>query len=296
MSEDIQESAMRNLPFVVTPQEMHKFVGLTAVGLALVLIVLPLILPICFMSSISHFYYTPVGGDVLVGALTVIGAIMLCFYTYKGDDGDENSAYSRRNARLAKLAGLCALGVAFAPTSGLGCFYEGEASRFLVANTEFTVAADFPRTIYDETARAIGTLTFDLWALMGVEGTLGWLLGSVHYVSAGLMFGILGYFSFFVFTRVQTPRAMATRDTMTRVKVNRNRIYRFAGALIFLSIAALIVKFGLEKAILSGGQLLAFLQWWNGLYLTFIIEMVGLVAFGVSWLVKARIFGWFEDT
>ncbi len=287
----------RNVPFVVTPKQMHKFVGLTALGLPIILLILGVFArPICFMTSISHFYYTPVGGDILVGALSIIGAIMLFFYAYKGDDSDRNSAYNRRNARLAKLAGLFALGVAFVPTSGLGCYYDGEASRFLIENTQYTVPDGAPRSIYVDGVTVDGGLSSNLWALLGLGGFLWGALGLVHYLSAAGMFAILGYFSFFVFTRVQTDDALAGTDTLTEVKELRNRIYRVAGGLIFFAIATLVVKVGLESFFLKDAALLAFRDWWNGLYLTFIFEALGLAAFGVSWLVKARIFGWFEDT
>lgn len=296
MSENTPPPDLQSLPFVVTPRQMHKFVGLTALGLPLVLLLLGLFArPVCFMDSISHFYYTPIGGDILVGALSVIGAIMLSFYTYKGDDSDRNSAYNRRNAFLAKLAGACALGVAFAPTAGLGCSYAGEASRFLIENTQFTVPEGAARSIYVDGAMVEGELRSDLWALLGLDQVLWGALGAVHYLSARVMFGILGYFSYFVFTGVQTADAVKTGGGLTDIKIWRNRIYRFAGALIFASIAALIVKVGLESLVLRDDARLNFKEWWNGLYLTFVFEAVGLIAFGVSWLVKARIFGWFED-
>lgn len=294
MSDQITRAeALLNVPFSVTTRQVNKFVGWTALGLPLVLILVWLIFPICFMTSISHFYYTPVGGDVLVGSLSVIGAIMMLFYKYKGNDSDRNSAHSLRNARLAKLAGLCALGVAFVPTSGLGCGYDGQASRFLIQGTMFGVPDGAPERSFNVVgAFAEGTLVYDLNTLLGVTGIWHTVLGAVHYASAAMMFGILGYFSFFVFTDVQTSDALENGD-LTEVKKMRNRIYRVAGGLIFLSIAALVMKFGIEHFLDKGA--LAFKDWWNGLYLTFIFEAIGLSAFGVSWLVKARIFGWFED-
>ncbi len=286
-----QAERIEEVPFRVTPKQMHKFVGMTALCLPIVLMLVPLIWPVCFMTSISHFYYTPVGGDILVGSLSVIGAIMLFFYAYKGDDGDAHSAYSRRNARLAKVAGLCALGVAFVPTGGLGCAYDGEAARFLIFEAGFTTPAGAPRSIYVEGAMATGTLTAEFAKLLGLPK----FVGGLHYASALGMFLILGYFSFFVFTQVQTAAARETATELTEVKRTRNRLYRLAGGVIFFAIFALIVKVGLESFFLQGEEQLAFTEWWNGLYLTFVFEALALIAFGVSWLVKARIFGWLED-
>ena len=281
-----------NVPFEVTQRQVNKFVGWTALGLPVALAAITLFLPICFMTSISHFYYTPVGGDILVGSLTVIGAIMLLFYRYKGTD-DQRHAHNRLNARLAKLAGLCALGVAFAPTSGLGCGYEGQASRFLIHATTFGVPDGAPELNFNVPgAFALGTLVYDLNTLLGLDGILHTIFGTIHYASAAVMFAILGYFSFFVFTAVQTSDALENGE-ITEVKKLRNRIYRVAGALIFLAIAALVAKFGIEYFLKDNA--LGFKIWWNGLYLTFIFEAIGLIAFGISWLVKARIFGWFED-
>jgi hypothetical protein len=38
----------------------------------------------CFPSSISHFYYIPLAGDLFVGALIFIGMCMLCVYRVDG--------------------------------------------------------------------------------------------------------------------------------------------------------------------------------------------------------------------
>lgn len=288
MSEpDTEPAALRHLPFVVTPREMHKFVGAISLGLPLVLLAIAAATPVCFMQSISHFYYTPLGGDVLVGGLTTIAAIMIYFYQYKGDEGDENSAYNLRNARLAKLAGLFALGVAFLPTSGAGCPFDQNASRFLV-----------PDTTLDPDLMPIGQLSSNFWAVFVADEALSGLLGWLHYLSALGMFLILAYFSYFVFTRVQTRAATETNSMsgeLTPAKKLRNRIYRVAGAAIAVSIVALVVKFGLTEFILPIDRRSAFETWWNGWHLTFLFEAIALMAFGVSWLVKARILEVLED-
>ncbi|MBT8423899.1 MAG: hypothetical protein KJO67_02895 [Silicimonas sp.] len=284
---DTEPAVLRHLPFVVTPREMHKFVGAISLGLPLVLLAIAAATPICFMQSISHYYYTPLGGDVLVGGLTVIAAIMIYFYQYKGDEGDENSAYNLRNARLAKLAGLFALGVAFLPTSGAGCPFKQNAARFLV-----------PDTTLDTERLPVGALSSDFWAIFVSDTRLSGLLGWLHYLSALGMFLILGYFSYFVFTRVQTRAATETHSMageLTPSKKLRNRIYRIAGIAIALSILALAVKFALAQFILPTDRRSAFEAWWNGWHLTFLFEAVALMAFGVSWLVKARILAVLED-
>lgn len=283
-----------DIPFIVTPKQVAKYVGATAFGLPVVLALLGWLTPVCFMDSISHFYYTPVGGNVLVGSLTVIGAVMIFFYKFKGDEGPEHAAYSRRNARLAKIAGLCALGVAYVPTGGFGCQYAGEPSRFFLSDTRFTVPEGVPVSIYLPEAMIEGTLSHGFWGLFGIES---WVLSAIHYLSALGMFAILGYFSFFVFTRVQTPAATESRSLSGRptdTKKLRNAIYRTMGIAIAAAILTLAVK-ALVQASLDGSELVAFLDWWNGYGLTFVAETVALIAFGVSWLVKARILRVFED-
>lgn len=284
-----------DIPFIVTPKQVAKFVGATAFGLPIVLLVLTWLTPICFMASISHFYYTPIGGNVLVGSLSVIGAIMIFFYKFKGNEGPENAAYSRLNARLAKFAGICALGVAFVPTGGFGCQYVGQPSRFFLTDTQFTVPPGEPRTIYAPGAEISGTLSNNFWGIFGIDSAI---LSMVHYLSALGMFLVLGYFSYFVFTKVQTPAAtesLTLEGAPTDTKKFRNKIYRVAGVAIALSILALAVKAGVQAFILKDAALVEFLTWWNGFRLTFLFEAIALIAFGVSWLVKARILKVFED-
>lgn len=298
--QNTRADALLNVPFTVTQRQVNKFVGWTAIALPVVLFAVAFVPAVCRMSSISHFYYTPFGGDFLVGGLSVIGAILLLFYRYKGDSSEMNPAHSWWNALLAKVAGACALGVAFVPTSGLGCKYDGVvASRFFVPSTSFDVKTG-PLSIYNETAFAKsaetdGDLSFRFWEVLGIGPDLAEKLGYIHYVSAAVMFLILGYFSYFVFTKVQTDDARNATGGETEVKKDRNRIYRIAGVVIFASIAALIVKFGLERFVLEGDRLEAFRETWNGYHLTFLFEALGLIAFGVSWLLKARIFGLYED-
>jgi hypothetical protein len=289
-------AAPEDIPFVVTPKQVAKFAGATALGLPILLLLLTWWTPVCFMASISHFYYTPVGGNVLVGSLSVIGAIMMFFYKFKGDEGPENKAYSRRNARLAKIAGACALGVAFVPTTDFGCQYDGQPSRFFLADTQYTVPEGEPRTIYAPGAEVTGTISNDFWGLFGVDNPI---LDAVHYLSALGMFLILAYFSFFVFTQVQTPAATESHTLQgapTDIKQVRNAIYRAMGIAIALSIVALAVKAGVQSFVLKDAALVDFQTWWNGYRLTFVFEAIALIAFGVSWLVKARILRLLEDT
>lgn len=272
-----------DLPFTVDPRAIDALVGALALTLPLVLgLSVWLFASTCFPASISHFYYTRLGGDILVGALNVIGVVMIFFYRYRGRGQTTQVAHSGPNALLAKLAGFSALGVAYVPTNGLGCAYDGSpVSRFLLTGTGPGTAAS---------GVVSGLTSDDFWGTFAIWATpeqVPVVLANLHYLSAALMFAILGYFSFFVFTRVQTRAAPA--DTTN--KRRRNLIYRIMGILIFAAIAALAVKLGLVTWLLAPARAAAFLAWWDGLYLTFVFESVALVAFGISWAVKGRLFG-----
>jgi len=90
----------------------------------------------------------------------------------------------------------------------------------------------------------------------------GWTR-TYHLLSAVIVFASFGYLSFFRFTK-HGPQ-------ITQRKVYRNLIYRTCGALILLSLVAVIVYF------LSGKNIPEFIYW---------AEVVMLEAFGFSWLIK----------
>ncbi|MDZ7709043.1 MAG: hypothetical protein U5K36_02285 [Roseovarius sp.] len=86
--------APRDLPFRIDLRRIHLAVGWIAFGLPLSLIAVSWLPAVCFHDSISHFYFSPVGGDILVGALSFIGLLLLCLYSFDA-------------------AGLCAFGLAW---------------------------------------------------------------------------------------------------------------------------------------------------------------------------------------
>jgi len=85
----------------------------------------------------------------------------------------------------------------------------------------------------------------------------------VHLGSALVFFLLLGYFSVWLFTKSHPGKAPLKQ------KRRRNRIYRVCGILIFAADAAAAV---LAK---------------SSVHLLFVWETVAVVAFGISWLVKA---------
>lgn len=69
-----------------------------------------------FKSSISHYYYTTVGG-VFTGVLSAVALFMFCYRGYP--QRDEEIIPS--DSFMTNLAGICALGIAIFPTSSDFC-------------------------------------------------------------------------------------------------------------------------------------------------------------------------------
>ena len=105
------------------------------------------------------------------------------------------------------------------------------------------------------------------------------------------MFLILAYFSYFVFTRENSSASLAAGNRKSR----RNRAYRVLGVIIFASVLALGVKAAALEFVLDPATAENFGKWWDGLRLTFWFEALGLVAFGLSWMIKGRFLKYYED-
>ena len=90
--------------------------------------------------------------------------------------------------------------------------------------------------------------------------------GIIHNISAAIFFGLLAYNSFFLFTK-SDPTV-----PMTKNKEKRNIIYRICGIGMALSFILLFLP--------------AFF------YQVWLVEMIGLTFFGVSFLTKADIYPW----
>lgn len=98
----------------------------------------------------------------------------------------------------------------------------------------------------------------------------GDLISILHYSSAAVFFTLLSYMSVFLFTR--------SSGTMTPEKKKRNRVYRFCGIILAISVAGIPID-GIPWV----HDRIIFLK------PTLILETVALVAFGVSWLTKGEL-------
>lgn len=94
----------------------------------------------------------------------------------------------------------------------------------------------------------------------------------VHYISAALLFLVLAYFSYFLFTEIDANRKV------TDEKRFRNKIYRACGVAIvtFVALIGLYKLFGLDETGLAAMKPVL------------LLESFVLWAFGFSWFVKGE--------
>lgn len=281
----LKAHADEGLPFRISLEAVNRGVGLVALGLPVVLLGVSALGNTCRgIDSISHYYYSRLGGDILVGALCFIGVLLAFFYKLpRPENGrprrvDGYLGHGTRDILAARFAGLCAFGVALVPAAGPGCEdYNGSVSRLFLTGT--TGGHGHGGTVN-------GTASFDFWGTLGVSDGI---LTLTHYGAALGMFLVLAYYALVVFPRPQSATALSAEGRPERRKSWRNICYRLSGALILVAITALLYKY------------LAFddpdpaLAAWNAGNWTFRFEALALVAFGLSWCLKGRLFDIFRD-
>ena len=282
MDAPARRSQPRDSYMALTVEEADRQLRRYAARLGLLAVLIPVLVPgaagvaawrqggWCLRDSLSHFYYSPAGGNVFVILLSLIaGALMF----YRGEN--------RVEGRLASAAGLAMLVVAFVPTSGGGCDAGRMQARGVVDAVREGSGGGVPGV--------------ELWRV--AEGNAAPLLfetaGSawVHYGAATVLFLILATFCLRVFTRVRTVEHgtgsdsvdVARSGALKPEKVVRNRLYRAGGVVILAAMAAM-----LARAFAGEGW-----SWWERWNLTLWLEALALAAFGLSWLLKGRFFGGF---
>lgn len=125
------------------------------------------------------------------------------------------------------------------------------------------------------TLMAVGVALFPT-AAEGTKATGGAkAVAYLHLGFAGVLFVLLGVFSFFFFTKTDDP------DNITAAKRRRNRVYRTCGSIIGLAIVLILVAEAVKPS--------------RSLHALFWLESVAVVAFGVSWLVKGEFLGLLAD-
>lgn len=244
----------QNEYYTISQKRLARIVGAIAALLPTVTLVTGLTGYVCFYDSLSHFYYSRFLGDVFVGSLIFIGVFLIA---YSGEDKIEN--------RLATLAGFCAMFVAVFPTAFRGCEdpdFAGRAFMFMKVSD----AGKAVKFVLPSDEEAVLGHAFQLFPWSAV----------VHYASATLLFAFLAWYAFKVF-----PRKIEEVDA-GNAKIRRNRIYYACGTVIVLSMIAL-GAYGLFGDAWP---------WWNDYNLTFWCEAFALWAFGLSWMVKGRLWNW----
>ena len=205
----------------------------------------------CYYDSISHFYYSRYTGDIFVGALFFIGGVMLAY-----------RSTSSAETWMARLAGVCAFGVAVFPTSQPGC--DGQSN--IIGRAFVTFDTDAAGNLKPGS----GTFPAEAFALFpSVE--------VFHLVFAGILFAILFIFCMFIFTIVHAEQRHGP-NTLTEQKFRRNVVYVTSGFAILLAAGMIIAN----KAGAFDDR------WWRAGNWMFRMEAVMLFAFGLSWLVKGR--------
>jgi hypothetical protein len=97
------------------------------------------------------------------------------------------------------------------------------------------------------------------------------VLSSIHFISAGLLFLVLSYFSIVLFTK-------GSKNPTAR-KLKRNRLYRICGYAMLGCIALIALYFMLLEKRYPALQNLDPVFW---------LESIALWAFGISWLTKGK--------
>ncbi len=107
------------------------------------------------------------------------------------------------------------------------------------------------------------------------------LASAIHLGAAGLFFAMLA-----LFCLVQFPKTAQGRAP-TPQKLRRNRIYRACGIVLILAIAGIAIH-----AMLLPEALRSRLDRFS---IVFVLESLGIWAFGISWLVKGQAISLFND-
>ncbi len=215
---NLQKSAIGTLgeaasvgPYSISQKRLASGVGLTAIGLPIVLL-LSAWMEGNLRDSISHYYYGNWQGGVFIAMLTFIGTFLIA---YEGKFEQETI--------LARCAGAFALGVALFPTSGAG--FEDTTSHF----------------------RSFGQLTTNKsgeWSAINAFVPLNQLadwIAWLHVACASGLFLFLLYYSFVIFPAVQLRQRVNQQDDAEPIsqKKLRNTMYYITGLLILISMTAI---------------------------------------------------------
>ncbi|GAA6181155.1 hypothetical protein NBRC116594_25930 [Shimia sp. NS0008-38b] len=214
----------------------------------------------CARDSISHFYFDPYAGPIFVGMLFFIGAFLMA---YRGGSRGENT--------WSNIAGIGAILLAIFPTAGTGCDETAQSmSRVFVMVNNQT-----PPSISAQSGDDLLRL-FDHSALL-------------HAVGAATVFLFLGFYCWRPLRRI-VPSIHQPDGELLRSKYWRNNLYGLCALVVFAS-CALLAANTVSEALRSAPLFSA----WNHWNFTYYVEAAALWAFGLAWIVKARIVLFLND-
>ena len=190
---------------VISYMSLRKLIGICGMALPVALAIFPKRPTSFFLGlepSISDYYYTN-RGDFLVVLLSILSIFL---FTYKG--------YNTIEKMLTRLAGVCALGVAFVPTQ-----VKCEKCAFSVHTLE--------------------------------GGVLGNIAGEgLHLICAGTFLLCLAYISFKYFPQTDAA-TLANQGNKLTQKGKRNIIFRLCAWVIFGCVGLLLLYFLLKPDLKS---------------------------------------------
>ncbi len=244
---------------VISYMSLRKAVGVIGILLPIILIVGNSFYygAIDVQHAISAYYHTFMG-DVFVGVICLISAILL---TYRGKDLDYI---------WLRLAAILALIVAFFPTRP-----ENTVQDIIDHATTQCAEQRTCEHIYQGLNWGIHTAECQLPAHFSHT-----MIEKIHFIAAVLFFIILAYVILCLFTKSEHSKE-AIR-TIHLQKKKRNRIYYICGTVIIVALLAGLVYF------LMAGKETTQDEWVNQWNPIFWIESICLWAFGVAWLVKGQ--------
>lgn len=181
-------------------------------------------------SSISHFYYSP--SSVIFTGFMITFGIFLIFYPGRTDDDVKIS-----DNWITTIGGIGAIITALIPTA-------------------FCSEFDEPIKITNELSGFCGGTGLTIHYVHNNS-----ILGAIHLTSAATFLALMGFMSFWRFTKGNTTPGM-------------KKFYRFCALMVWTPLAILAIEFLLE------------ITWTK--YDVFIMECVALGFFGLAWLIKGK--------
>ena len=201
----------------------------------------------------------------IIGLLGI--ALPILIYTFHGEILSSISHYYYSRSAVFFIAILSAFGLLLISYKG----YEKDKDTEIFSDNLIThiggiaalLVVLLPTTcIGSNSAEITNMCLLQNYPLFGHDNEI---IRIIHLLSAGVFLFTMGYMSIFRFTK----------GKLTDEKKTKNRIYRFCGIAVWISICILAVE-----SILPNFHFTE--------YDVFIFETVSVVAFGIAWLVKGE--------